>query len=152
MVICNRLFRTRNLSRASVFVCAVLLSASIVSENNSGFDESERRVIRDAIAWAGVWAQIYENGSSKPPLPGIDFSKEQVVVAALGTRPSSGHSIRITGASGSGNAIKVKLESESPGSGCVVLTVITHPVTVAKMGRTVGSVVFEETPIVKNCG
>ena len=88
---------------------------------------------------------------SKPPLPAIDFSKEQVIVAALGARPSSGYSIRITGASGSGNAISVRLESESPGPGCVVLTVMTYPVTVAKMGRTTGSAVFEETKIVKNC-
>jgi hypothetical protein len=161
--------RARHLSRATALACAVILAACaqpngpdsgddeipvqpIVTESNSGFVESERRVIRDAIAWATVWARIYENSSPKPPLPAIDFSQEQVLVAALGARPSSGYSIRITGASGSGNAINVKVESESPGPSCFVLGVITRPVTVAKMGRTVGSAVFEEKATVKNCG
>lgn len=169
MVIGDWLFGARRLSRAPVFMCAVIVSACaqptgpdsvqgeipvqpIVSEFYSGFDESERRVIRDAFTWAVVWARIYENRSSKPPLPAIDFSKEQVIVAALGARPSSGFSIRITGASGSGNAINVRFESQSPGPGCGGLTVITHPVTAAKMPRTVGSIVFEETKLVRNCG
>lgn len=159
----------RQLSRGTALACAVILAAcnqpngpdsdqeeipvqSIVTEQNSGFVESDRRVIRDAIAWATVWARIYEKASSKPSLPAIDFSKEQVLVAALGSRPSTGYSIRITEASGSGNAIKVKFETQSPGPGCVVLTSITHPVTVAKMGRTVGSAVFEENATVRNCG
>ena len=169
MVICDWLFGARRLSRAPVLVCVVIVSACaqptgpdsvqgeipvqlIVSESYSGFDEPERLVVRDALAWAFVWTRIYENVSAQPPLPAIDFSKEQVIVAATGARPSSGYSIRITGASGSGNAITVRLESQSPGPGCGVLTVVTHPVTVAKMGRTVESVVFEETPTVKTCG
>jgi hypothetical protein len=155
-------------TRAAVFACVVFLSACdqpnepdstqgeipvhlIASESSTGFEEPERRVIRDVPSWTAVWGRIYENQSSKPPLPAIDFSKEQVIVAALGARPSSGYSIRITGASGSGNAITVRLESQSPAPGCAVLTVVTYPVTVAKMGRTTGSAVFEETKIVKNC-
>jgi hypothetical protein len=153
--------------RAWVLVCAVIVSAcgqptgpdgqgeipvqQIVSESNSGFDEPERRVIRDAIAWAIAWARIYENKSSTPLLPQIDFTHEQVVVVALGPRPSTGFSIHITGVSGSGNSIKVSFESQSPGPGCGVLTVMTQPVTVVKMGRTVGSVAFEETAIVRDC-
>ena len=160
--------RTRYLPSAMALMCAVFLSACdqpngpdstegeipvhlIASESFSGFEEPERRVIRDVNAWSAVWGRIYENPSSRPSLPGIDFSKEQVIVASLGARPSSGYSIRITGASGSGNAITVRLESQSPGSGCGVLTVVTYPVTVAKMGRTTGSATFEETKIVKNC-
>lgn len=155
--------------RVMALVCVVILSACtqpngpdpagpdlpvapIASESNSGLEDPERRVIRDNIEWAVVWARIYEKRSPKPPLPAIDFSKEQVVLAALGRRPSSGYVIRITGASGTGNAITVKFESQSPGTGCGVLTVETHPVDVVKMGRTVGSVDFEETAIVKNCG
>lgn len=76
----------RQLSRGTALACAVILAAcnqpngpdsdqeeipvqSIVTEQNSGFVESDRRVIRDAIAWATVWARIYEKASSKPSLP-----------------------------------------------------------------------------------
>lgn len=124
----------------------------LASEWNSGFEEPARRVIRSTIEWGIVWAQIYENRSPKPPLPAIDFSKDQVVVAALGSRPSSGYVISIAGASRAGDAITVRVESRSPGPGCGVLTVMTYPVDVAKMPRTAGPVTFEETPIVKNCG
>ena len=159
---------TRRLARVTVLMCAVMLSACnqpngvdlgeeipvapIVAESNSAFEEADRRVIRDTIEWAVVWARIYETRSPKPPLPAIDFSREQVVIAALGKRPSSGYVVRITGASGTSNAIKVRFESQSPGTGCAVLPVMTHPVDVVKMPRTVGSVVFEETPRVRSCG
>ena len=163
------LFGVRLLSRASLIVCAAILLACaqpngpdpveeeipierLASEWSSGFEEAARRVIHNPIEWAIVWAQIYENGSSKPPLPWVNFSKEQVVVAALGRRPSSGYVISVTAASRTGGSTTVRLESRSPGPGCGVLTVITEPVDVVKMPRTVGSVVFEETPRVRSCG
>lgn len=163
------LFGVRRLSRTPVFVCAVIVSTCaqpsgpdpvegeipterLASEWTSGFEEADRRVIHNPIEWAIVWAKIYENRSPKPPLPSINFSKEQVIVAALGSQPSSGYSISITGATRTVGSITVRVERRSPGSGCGGLTVITHPVDVVKMPRTVGPVVFEETAIVRNCG
>ena len=76
---------TRRLARVTVLMCAVMLSACnqpngvdlgeeipvapIVAESNSAFEEADRRVIRDTIEWAVVWARIYETRSPKPPLP-----------------------------------------------------------------------------------
>jgi hypothetical protein len=117
----------------------------------SGFDASGHRVIRTVLEWSDVWGQIYKNAGTKPPLPTIDFSTEQVVLVALGTRPSSGYAIRLTGASRTGNGVVVRTETESPGAGCGGLTVLTQPIDVARMPRTSGSVDFEETSMVRIC-
>src|SRR5262245_26001951 len=82
------------------------LSASNGSfESFNGLDTAESRVIRSTAEWASVWARIYQNRSPQPALPNIDFLNEQVVVVSLGTRPSSGYSIRIAGVSRRGNGV-----------------------------------------------
>ena len=168
MVICYWLFQRRNLSRATALVCALTLSACaqpngpdaiegeiavkrLAYEDFTDFDNADRRVIRTNLEWANVWARLNQFHDPKPALPAIDFSKEQIVFAALGTRPSTGYSIAVTGALGTGDGATVKIENRSPGSGCGGLTVITHPVEVSKMSRT-GPVVFEEIKILKTCG
>ena len=161
------------MSRASVLVCAAILAACsqpngpdpldgeiaverlhtepYAFEFNSGLAQSERLLIRSTAAWANVWARIYEKRSPKPPLPTIDFSSEQIVVAALGARPTGGYSILVTGASRLSGVITVRVESRSPGEGCGTTTAVTEPVDVARIPRSSGPVLFEETAVVRSC-
>ena len=163
------LFVVRHLARASVLACGVIVTACaqpnepdsvegeiaverLAFEIYSGFEEADRRVIRNAIEWAMVWTSLNKSHDPQPPRPVINFSTEQIVVAALGARPSTGYSVRVTGASGTGNGVTVRLETQSPGPGCGVLTTVTYPVEISKMPRTAEPVSFEETRVVKNCG
>src|SRR5687768_7556191 len=54
-----------------------------------------RAVVRDATTWRGAWATIWGDVSPAPALPTVDFSRDMVVVAALGQRPTGGFSIVI---------------------------------------------------------
>jgi hypothetical protein len=121
-------------------------------DDNSGFDKAEGWIIRNPFEWSDVWTQIHRNRSPKPALPEIDFAKEQVVVVAMGAQSSSGYSIRITGASRQGDGVVIRTETQMPGSGCFVLTVLTQPIDLARMPRTSGSATFEEHKTVRNCG
>jgi hypothetical protein len=122
----------------------------------SGIGESLRMVIRDRDAWRDIWKEIhspkgYGSGTELPPLPEIDFSREMVVVAALGARPSSGYSIIVDRAYERDDRLEIAVRTTSPGKGCMALAVVTAPVDVVRLPKTDRSVVFRETEITHNC-
>jgi hypothetical protein len=118
---------------------------------NSGLDSPARLVVRDAETWRSLWAQIYRNHGVAPPIPTIDFSREMLVVAALGSRASGGYSIMIDGASAQGSDVVVTVRSISPGPKCGVTAALTQPVDVARMPRRDGPVRFVERAEVTAC-
>ena len=108
---------------------------------HSGLTDPERIVVRDATAWAVTWKRIWAPSSPPPPLPEIDFAQEMVVVAALGQRPTNGYDIFIDTATASGADVSVSVRSVAS---CGFLTVVTHPVDVARLPRRTGKVRFKE--------
>jgi PrcB C-terminal len=119
----------------------------------SGMTTSARLVIRDPVTWQATWAEINRGLSPSSPPPSIDFSREMVVVAALGTRGSSGYDILIDGATeADAGGAAIAIRSTSPGAGCGTLTVLTQPVDIARMPRRDGAVTFVERSSVTTCG
>src|SRR5712671_3246759 len=60
----------------------------------SGITDPLRMVIRDRDAWREMWKRVHHGQFPElPSLPEIDFSREMIVVAALGGRPTSGYGI-----------------------------------------------------------
>ncbi len=119
---------------------------------NSGLDKPARIVVRDALIWQAVWTQIYRGTFPVPPPPTIDFSREMVVVAALGARSTGGYSILITGANETDdNGVNVAVRSSSPGNTCGVTEAFTQPVDIARMPIRTGKVVFTERSEVFQC-
>jgi hypothetical protein len=116
----------------------------------SGMDKPERIVVRDAATWKVVWDQINSRGSSVP-LPVADFSREMLVVAALGSRSTGGFSILVEGAGESGGRINVSIRSDSPHN-CVTTEAFTQPVDIARLPRSSEPVNFVERSTITNCG
>jgi hypothetical protein len=120
---------------------------------SSGFDKPARLVVRDALTWQAVWNQIYLLESPVPPLPVVDFSRDMIVVVALGSRSTGGYSILIGGASeAANNGVAVIVDSSSPGSHCAVTEAFTQPVDIARVPLHDGAVSFVERSHVSNCG
>jgi hypothetical protein len=117
----------------------------------SGFDEPRHFVVRDANAWQQTWTELWRNHVPLPPLPAINFEREMVVVAALGTRPSGGFSVFIDSASAGPDGVVVRVRALSPGSDCAVTLAVTQPVDVARVPRRDGSVAFTERHEIQNC-
>jgi hypothetical protein len=119
----------------------------------SGLNTPARLVVEDRLTWQAVWSEMYGRGSEVPPLPDIDFSKEEILVAALGTRGSSGYSVVFKRASGNDTGgVDVVVQSGSPGKNCVTLTVLTQPVDIARIPKVSGTIHFVERASVSNCG
>lgn len=109
---------------------------------NTGFEERERLVIRDAAAWNAVWSLIWSRSSTPRPLPEVDFSREMLVVAAMGRRPSSGYHVLVEAASLSRGGLTVDIRTMTPCG--PTLAVITTPVDVARLPRRDGEAAFRE--------
>jgi PrcB C-terminal len=117
----------------------------------SGYEQPQTVVVRDRDTWVRVWNEIYRRLSPTPPLVEVDFSKEMVILAALGTQPSSGFEVLFTSASESDGVVTVEVEARTPGPRCVTLTVLTSPLDLARVPTRSGTVLFHTTPTVINC-
>lgn len=97
--------------------------------------------------WKGLLAQV-PPGKWTPSLPEIDFSKEMIIVAAMGERPSSGYSIIIDGACEVDGHVEVFVTSVEGGFSCgSALGVVTTPADAVRIPRTDWPVVIRETQV-----
>ncbi|BDG05723.1 protease complex subunit PrcB family protein [Anaeromyxobacter oryzae] len=118
--------------------------------SGSGFTEPARLVIRSQEEWASTWALIHGSASTSP-LPPVDFGADMVVVAATGTRGSTGYDITIPDAALDAGTLRVGVVETTPGSGCVFATVLTSPVAAARVPRHDGPVEFVDKTVAIAC-
>jgi hypothetical protein len=120
-------------------------------EFNSGFTAPARLVVRTEAEWREAWARIYEPRMPKPPLPAVDFTRETVLVAALGERSSGGFGIVVDSVYDTGSELQAVVRRTSPGAGCVVTGALTQPVDAVRIPATTKSVKFVDRDEVHDC-
>jgi len=60
-------------------------AAHLYTQHQTGVGDSMRAIIRDSATFAAFWTRLDPEGSSeRKQLPAVDFTKFDVVVAALG--------------------------------------------------------------------
>ncbi len=119
--------------------------------HTSGFDTRERFVVRDSATWATTWTRLLGSHSPKPPLPAVDFSREMIVVASMGTRSSGGYTVGIDSAFVAGDTVFFRVRETSPGARCGTTAALTSPVGLARVERTVRPVSFTTLNVVSEC-
>ena len=113
--------------------------------------QSQRAVIRDNTAWQAAWASLWPAGAPIPAPPNVDFTKEMVVLAALGERSTGGYAIVVDSATENATGATVWVSLNSPGAGCVTTQAFTQPVDIAKVTRTDAAVHFTDVAKVTAC-
>jgi hypothetical protein len=98
--------------------------------------------------WKRLHARVPPSGYELP-LPEIDFSKEMVVVAAMGQRPTSGYLIIIDGACEVDGQLEVFVSNveEVACSGVGLFPALTYPADAVRLPRSDLPVVFRETQL-----
>ena len=99
----------------------------------SGIPDSQRVVIRDASAWRQYWTVIHRPFIPAPAVPEVDFAREMVVLAALGTRSTGGFVIRIDSVVTDSARVLVQVTRIVPGRGCAVPAAVTQPVDLVRL-------------------
>jgi hypothetical protein len=82
---------------------------------------------------------------STVPQEKIDFSANQVILLAMGEKPTGGYAIRVDGVEEINGALKLIATEAQPGSNCMVTQVLTAPYLFVKVSsvKRVETVVFK---------
>jgi hypothetical protein len=149
VIACTRV--TRVPVGGSLIEAARLSSTPLSLSFYSGIGQPERLVVRDNATWHTVWASIWSGTTPMPATPNVDFTKEMVIVAALGSRSTGGYSIVVDSAMATSAGLVVWIGTSSPGARCVTTQAFTAPVDVARMQRIDEPVGFVDVPKIVQC-
>jgi len=114
-----------------------------------GISQRARLVIRDRDKFNELWNQIMRPVSDKPALPDVDFSREMLIVAAMGQQPSV-YYIIIDSACEVDNQLEVLVRSTSFSCGAY-LGMLPETVDIVRLPKTDLPVVFRETEGTSDC-
>ena len=122
----------------------------ILTQNASGFEEPAEMVIRDQAALEAAWGRVF-NQVQGNPAPVVDFGRETVILVALGSRRSGGHTVHVDAVKPAGDGALVRYTATSPGPGCMTTQSLTSPVDVVRAPRITGTVAFRRHDAAQPC-
>jgi hypothetical protein len=120
----------------------------LLRENHSGLRSPLRAVLQDSAAFRELWDRATIGHRL---LPAVDFTREMVVVAAMGARSSTRQSIHIQSVRAEGTALQVRVLLVPLGSGCVAGDMETYPVDIVRAPREDRRVVTFVERIAEEC-
>lgn len=115
-----------------------------------GMSQRARWVIRDRAEFDELWNKVMSSTSDKPPLPEVDFSREMLIVAAMGQQPSV-YEIIIDSACEVDNQLEVLVRSTRFLSCGAYLGLLPETVDIVRLPKTDLPVVFRETEATADC-
>jgi hypothetical protein len=121
---------------------AVIEFEVVVDEAMCGIETPRRKVIRDEAAWAELWSEIHRTVEPVPERPEVDFSRQMLIVVAMGTRRSGGFDISVRDIRAIEDGLEVAVQESEPATGAMVGMSLTQPVEVVRVERTAREVVF----------
>jgi hypothetical protein len=119
---------------------AAVPMTTVHSSHMSGIDTPQQTVARTAAEFEVLWKK-HAPGQT---VPTVDFTKQMVLAVFLGSRPTGGFNVLITGVQQSGNDLVAHWTEARPAPGMVATTVITSPAHIVAVPRTEGTVRFEK--------
>jgi PrcB C-terminal len=119
---------------------------TIVHEWTSGMHDATAYVIRDATAYADTWGRIYANVTPMPVPPPVDFTQNMLLVASMGTQPTTGYDITFDSITQAVDSLQVGIVERVPVN-CLVLSTESQPVIVAKVALYNGTVTFHDNSV-----
>ena len=112
-------------------------------------DHAFRLVVKNRDELSDFWKRltaVFPPSGWVPPIPEVDFSKDVVVVTAMGSRPSSGYWTIIDGACEVDGQVEVFVTNVDDAN-CGALGVVTYPADAVLIPKTDLPIVFRETRV-----
>jgi hypothetical protein len=97
---------------------------------NSGLNEPGRFVLRSEAEWSALWRRITARTGPPREPPAVDFRRDMLLVAAMGTQRTTGYTIRIESVIDQGDALRAEVVRTGPGPRCGVGAALTQPVDI----------------------
>jgi hypothetical protein len=103
---------------------------------NSGIAKPLLTAVRDHRAWHALWDGIAARNGPRRAAPAVDFSREMLLVAAMGARPTGGYTIQIVSVRDTGRDLVVTAVRTSPGRRCGAAAATSEPADIVKVAAT----------------
>jgi hypothetical protein len=103
---------------------------------NSGLTDPANIVVHNEGQWRALWDRISAPSGPPKPAPSVDFNRQMLLVAAMGTRPTGGYTIRIERVEDLGPELVAHVLRTSLGPRCGATAALTEPVDIAVIGRS----------------
>ena len=110
-------------------------------------------IIADAATFRRRWNELFAETTGRPPLPGVRFAADRVIMVAAGTRPSGGYSLRFDSAGVVRDSALIWLSLRTPPPGCGVTQELTAPAVAIMLPRAPAPlrVITRERPDTTRC-
>ena len=119
----------------AVLLAAILQASvpmrTIEKGGMSNMDDARQASARSADDWAKLW-NLHAGERTRPT---VDFTRDVVVAVFLGTRPTAGFSIEITGVRQEGQTLVVSYKETRPAADSVAAQVLTSPYHIVAVPR-----------------
>lgn len=119
--------------------------------NSFPSEKKLRLVIKNREEFSDYWKRLTSRGSPPdrwvPSMPEIDFSKETIVVSAMGMRGTTGYGTVIDGVCEVDGQVEVFITNYEGGPCGIQLQVLTAPADAVRIPRTDLPIVFRETDL-----
>jgi hypothetical protein len=113
---------------------------TIARDTMSQVDAPLQAVAQSAAEWAALWRK---HAGNTPP-PAIDFGSRTVVAVFVGSRPSAGFTVEITGTREAGATLIVEYQERAPARGDITAQVLTSPAHIVSIQKFAGPIKFEK--------
>jgi VWFA-related protein len=113
---------------------------TIARDSMSQVDRPRQAVARTAAEWSALW----RDHAGDKAAPAVDLATKTVVAVFLGTRPSAGYAVEITGTRREGDAVIVEWREQRPTPDAITAQVLTAPAHLAAIPRAAGEIRFEQ--------
>lgn len=105
----------------------------------SNVEEARDVIVRTAAEWDALW----KLHAGDRPRPAVDFARSTVVGVFLGSRPTAGYGVEITGIARDGDNLVVTYREAQPGRSAMVGQVLTMPFHLVRLERHAGPIQFK---------
>ncbi len=137
--------RSFSYATAVCALCAIVALSSCMAQTfqvlrsgaNSGLQSAapQVQVVQDAASFERLFTRVMAATVPAPTPPAVDFTKDMVVYASLGEKPTAGYGVTIESIACVQATLKVKLAASAPKPGAMVAQVITNPYAIVATPR-----------------
>ena len=103
---------------------------------SGGPSTRQRLVIHDQATWAAFWTSVTWNVRPAPPVPEIDFTTSDVIVAAMGMRGTGGFDIDVVQVADTPTQRWVVVNETTAGRNCMTIQAFTYPFDVVRVPKS----------------
>ncbi|MBN1385030.1 MAG: protease complex subunit PrcB family protein [Elusimicrobia bacterium] len=111
---------------------------------HSGYTGSGTKVFKDKNSWMAFRQKHERTNVPSSDLADIDFSKEMIIAAFMGQKPTGGYSVRIVDVEKLKDKIVVKYREEIPGKDSISTQAFTQPYHIKVIEKSTLPIIFKK--------